>query len=80
MDVSLGDLISGGGTLTFAFVVWQEVRAIRLLLTGQGERIAKLEERTRGGVSSMTPAHGVTLISPHHEEGEGMGIDDSKTK
>ena len=61
-EISIGDLISGGGTLVFAFVVWTEVRAVRLVLTGMAKSIVQLEERTRHMPvptnSTDTPAHG----------------------
>ena len=43
-NLSLGEIIQGGGLLTFAYVIWYEVRQLRIALV---EKVALIEERTR---------------------------------
>lgn len=59
---SIGDLVSAGGTLTFAYVVWMEVRVMRAILDSMNKRLAILEERSRASTNN-TPAHGVQVIT-----------------
>lgn len=56
---SIGDILSAGGTLTFAYVVWTEVKVMRAILTSMNSRLAILEERSR--VQGQTPPFGVPI-------------------
>jgi len=48
LDLASGlELIQSGGLFAFAWVVWQEVRALRELAREQSELLTKLEERSR---------------------------------
>ena len=54
MDFPIADLVSGGGTLALAVVIWVEQRAIRALLSKMTERLARIDERT--AAEAPTPA------------------------
>jgi len=61
MDVlSIGDLVSAGGTLTFAYAIWVEVKMMRAILDSMNKRISILEERSRA--NGLTPPLGVPII------------------
>jgi hypothetical protein len=53
-EMSIGELISGGGTLAFAMAVWWEVRTIRTILLDFNTRISTIEERTRADHTPTT--------------------------
>lgn len=56
LDLTAGlELLQSGGLFAFAWVVWQEVRALRGVLHDQATVLSKLEERTRDLVSEVTP-------------------------
>jgi len=46
MDIPLSELISGGGTLALAMVVWWELRGMRQVLEQMIERLARIDVRT----------------------------------
>jgi len=48
MDLATAvELGQSGGLFAFAWLVWQEVRALREVLNSQARLLALLEERTR---------------------------------
>ena len=66
---SIGDIISAGGTLTFAYVVWTEVKLMRVILDSMNKRLAILEERSRASTNN-TPARGIPIMGTLGENQE----------
>lgn len=61
MELSIADVLNGGGMLAFAALVYIETRRVRELLGVLVERVTRLEERvpTAALTGQWTPPHGI---------------------